>query len=81
MVQGTTLSVFFDGVNEKTPDKLESFRGAVDQIRTGDLFLGKEALYQLSYYRSNVVVILVKHGCAVNIKLKIWRLTPHEEFK
>ncbi len=25
--------------------------GAVNQIRTGDLFLGKEALYQLSYYR------------------------------
>jgi hypothetical protein len=25
--------------------------GAVDRIRTGDLILGKDALYQLSYYR------------------------------
>ncbi len=31
---------------------LGCFGGAVDQIRTGDLFLGKEALYQLSYYRT-----------------------------
>ena len=27
--------------------------GAVNQIRTGDLLLGKETLYQLSYYREH----------------------------
>lgn len=38
--------------NSKTPGlKPGVSHGAVNQIRTGDLFLGKEALYQLSYYR------------------------------
>ena len=32
----------------ETP-KLRAFHGAVNQIRTGDLFLTKEVLYQLSY--------------------------------
>ena len=39
-------------VDSKTPG-LEPgvLHGAVNQIRTGDLLLGKETLYQLSYYR------------------------------
>lgn len=30
--------------------------GAEDRIRTGDLLLGKEALYQLSYFRDECAV-------------------------
>lgn len=36
---------------QKPRDNRGFVHGAVNQIRTGDLFLGKEALYQLSYYR------------------------------
>lgn len=36
----------------KTPSFLEDvLHGAVDRAQTGDLLLGKETLYQLSYYR------------------------------
>ena len=30
---------------------------AVDRIRTGDLFLGKEAFYQLNYYRGRFQIL------------------------
>ncbi len=36
---------------ENSEDERDS--GAVDRTRTGDLFLGKETLYQLSYYRGH----------------------------
>lgn len=40
--------------NSKTPGLEPGVsHGAVNQIRTGDLLLGKETLYQLSYYREH----------------------------
>ncbi len=41
--------------------------GAVNQIRTGDLLLGKETLYQLSYYRISLTAPMLPTGLrAVN---------------
>ena len=37
--------------------KLRAISGAVNQIRTGDLFLTKEVLYQLSYNSISVIVL------------------------
>ena len=37
----------------RPPTRVGGVRGAVDRARTGDLNLGKVALYQLSYYRKD----------------------------
>ena len=49
-MQGTLLSKKY-GKPKSTQFqvKLRAISGAVNQIRTGDLFLTKEVLYQLSY--------------------------------
>lgn len=44
---------------------------AVDRIRTGDLFLGKEAFYQLNYYRAEKFQIA---NCKLYEKKKICNL-------
>ena len=38
-------------IQQKTSFKRKFFVGAVERARTVDLLLGKETLYQLSYYR------------------------------
>jgi hypothetical protein len=43
---------------KEKPAHLRGFPGAEDGIRTRDLLLGKEMLYQLSHFRSSRIRIL-----------------------
>ena len=53
--------------------------GAGDRIRTGDINLGKVALYQLSYSRAGKVSTILPRGPAIvnvvfrlSIRVRIW---------
>jgi hypothetical protein len=45
-----------DPVARKNPLKIRGFSGADDRDRTGDLNLGKVALYQLSHVREEATI-------------------------
>jgi hypothetical protein len=47
--------------NKKSPPFGELF-GAKDEVRTRDLLLGKEMLYQLSYFRLRIINIACFFG-------------------
>ena len=51
-MQTFALPLGYDAEHRKN---FRAKNGAVDEARTRDLHLGKVALYQLSYYRINVV--------------------------
>ena len=58
---GNYTEITQDFYKQKTPSReTEGFRRARDEVRTRDVHLGKVVLYQLSYSRNYIELVMLK---------------------